>query len=127
MENISYGSACRGKGNGGFSRRDFVAMGVMAAMATGTGCVSGQRRPASAVGGRSFKTITISTTDCLFEREPMVRPFGFKGGDLVFCIGKRSFQFVRRLDTVVVQIVIIGKIVLYNLRQRKCATWVFGR
>ena len=27
-------------------------------------------------------TITIAKTDCGFEREPMVRPFGFKGGYL---------------------------------------------
>ena len=65
-------------------RRDFVKMGSMAFAAAGTGCVSAGRGSgiAAAVGGRAFKTITIAKADCLFEREPMVRPFGFKGGYL---------------------------------------------
>ena len=65
-------------------RRDFVKMGSMAFAAAGTGCVSAGRGNgiAAAAGGRAFKTITIAKADCLFEREPMVRPFGFKGGYL---------------------------------------------
>ena len=31
-------------------------------------------------GGRTFRPITIAKTSCRFEREPMARPFGFKGG-----------------------------------------------
>lgn len=105
MESTSHDFACRGKGNGGCSRRDFVAMGAMAAMAAGAGCVSAQGRSASAVGGRSFKTITISATDCLFEREPMVRPFGFKGGYLTeewivaSCVRSSSGKFGIGLGT----------------------------
>ena len=65
-------------------RRDFVKMGSMAFAAAGTGCVSTGRESgiAAAADGRTFKTITIAKADCLFEREPMVRPFGFKGGYL---------------------------------------------
>ncbi len=37
---------------------------------------------AAAGGARAFKPITIAATGCNFEREPMVRPFGFKGGYL---------------------------------------------
>ena len=32
--------------------------------------------------GQTFKKIMIAKTSCQFEREPMVRPFGFKGGYL---------------------------------------------
>ena len=32
--------------------------------------------------GAAFRPITIERTSCGFEREPMVRPFGFKGGYL---------------------------------------------
>ena len=64
-------------------RRDFVKMGSLAFAAAGTGCVSTEcGKGAAAAGGRAFKPITIAKADCLFEREPMVRPFGFKGGYL---------------------------------------------
>ncbi len=59
------------------NRRDFIRMGALATAAAGTGCAS----PA-AKGGKPFRPISISSADCLFEREPMVRPFGFKGGYL---------------------------------------------
>ena len=39
-------------------------------------------RPAFAAEARTFKRITIRKGRCGFEREPMVRPFGFKGGYL---------------------------------------------
>lgn len=59
------------------NRREFVKIGLAAGMlAAGS---------AAAVGGawRSrLKSITIESGDCEFEREPMVRPFGFKGGYL---------------------------------------------
>ena len=32
--------------------------------------------------GQTFRKITVAKTSCQFEREPMVRPFGFKGGYL---------------------------------------------
>ena len=56
-------------------RRDFIKVGTAAMLASGFGF-------AAAAGGRAFKRITIAKTSCQFEREPMVRPFGFKGGYL---------------------------------------------
>ena len=47
-------------------------MGTLAAAAAGTGCATGASN-GGAAAGRAFKTITIAKTDCLFEREPMVR------------------------------------------------------
>ena len=38
--------------------------------------------PGVSRGGLAEKPITIDRTSCAFEREPMVRPFGFKGGFL---------------------------------------------
>ena len=57
------------------NRRDFIKAGTAAMLASGLGF-------AAAAGGRSFKRIRIAKTACQFEREPMVRPFGFKGGYL---------------------------------------------
>ena len=56
-------------------RREFIKAGTAAMLASGLGF-------AAAAGGRSFKRIRIAKTACQFEREPMVRPFGFKGGYL---------------------------------------------
>jgi len=56
------------------TRRDFVLTGLAAAaprMSFATACPQPAARP-----------ITIAKTSCGFEREPMVRPFGFKGGYL---------------------------------------------
>ena len=52
----------------------------MAAAAAGAGCAA--PRESITAGGGTFKTITIAKADCLFEREPLVRSFGFKGGYL---------------------------------------------
>lgn len=38
--------------------------------------------PGFARGAAAPKKITVASVDCAFEREPMVRPFGFKGGFL---------------------------------------------
>ena len=84
------------------NRRDFIAMGTMAAAAAGAGCATSAVKGAA---GKTFKTITIAKTDCLFEREPMVRPFGFKGGYLteewivVSCIRSASGKFGIGLGT----------------------------
>lgn len=51
--------------------------GMAAAVAPGILSASGSSSPSS-----GFKPITIAKTSCGFEREPMVRPFGFKGGYL---------------------------------------------
>lgn len=58
------------------NRRDFMKLGSMAAAASAFGAAGGTcPRP-------GFKSITIADARCDFEREPMVRPFGFKGGYL---------------------------------------------
>ena len=53
------------------NRRDFIKTGMLAALA-----------PKMSFAAMPHKTITIAETSCAFEREPMVRPFGFKGGYL---------------------------------------------
>ena len=53
------------------NRRDFIKTGLFAAVA-----------PKMSFAAMPNKTITIAKTSCAFEREPMVRPFGFKGGYL---------------------------------------------
>ena len=53
------------------NRRDFIKTGLLAAVA-----------PKTSFAAMPNKTITIAKTSCAFEREPMVRPFGFKGGYL---------------------------------------------
>ena len=58
-------------------RRDFIKAGALAAMTAAM--PEGLK---AAVAGRDFRKITIAKTSCQFEREPMVRPFGFKGGYL---------------------------------------------
>jgi len=61
-------------------RRDFLKAAALAAgAAAADGCVSaGGAAGAKATG----KTITVADTGCEFEREPLLRPFGFKGGYL---------------------------------------------
>ena len=58
------------------NRREFLAGG--AALAT----VGGLKDALAAAGAKGLKPITIAEARCDFEREPMVRPFGFKGGYL---------------------------------------------
>ena len=65
-------------GAGLLSRRDFIAAGVLAAAAPGMSLAAEAAGPRPA----AFRPITIAKTSCSFEREPMVRPFGFKGGYL---------------------------------------------
>jgi hypothetical protein len=56
-------------------RRDFIKTAALAASL-----------PKSVFSGtpvrRTYKPITIASANCGFEREPMIRPFGFKGGFL---------------------------------------------
>lgn len=56
------------------TRRGFVGLGALA--------LAGSRAAGAAVPGAALKPITIASGSCGFEREPMVRPFGFKGGYL---------------------------------------------
>ena len=66
------------------TRRGFLAQagvalaGVSLRPARGAGPTAGEGRAAA----RPERPITIARTGCGFEREPMVRPFGFKGGYL---------------------------------------------
>ena len=68
------------------TRRGFLAQaggalalaGVSQRPARGAGPTTGEGRAAA----RPERPITIARTGCGFEREPMVRPFGFKGGYL---------------------------------------------
>ena len=53
------------------NRREFIKTGVLAAVA-----------PKMSFAAMPPKRITNAETGCAFEREPMVRPFGFKGGYL---------------------------------------------
>ena len=53
------------------NRRDFIKSGILAAA-----------MPKMSFAATPHKPITIAKTSCQFEREPMVRPFGFKGGYL---------------------------------------------
>lgn len=48
------------------NRRDFIKTGLLAAAL-----------PKMSFAAMPNKTITIAKTSCSFEREPMVRPFGF--------------------------------------------------
>jgi len=60
-------------------RRDFL---TAAAVAAG-GTLFGGCKMAQAVSGKAaFKPITVADTGSDFEREPLLRPFGFKGGYL---------------------------------------------
>ena len=62
-------------------RREFLKAAALAAggmMATG-GCATAGGGAKGCAGGRR---ITVAGTGCEFEREPLLRPFGFKGGYL---------------------------------------------
>ena len=59
------------------NRRDFLKAGLITAVSSQM--PFGRASLAAAFSG---KPITIAKTSCGFEREPMVRPFGFKGGYL---------------------------------------------
>ena len=63
-----------------YSRRDFVktagtatALGLVSAPMMGTGFIAHQT-------SRPLKPVSIAAVDSNFEREPLIRPFGFKGG-----------------------------------------------
>ena len=60
------------------SRREFLGAAVATA-AVGTAAAQSTRHQAQSI---PLKRITIKKGKCAFEREPMVRPFGFKGGYL---------------------------------------------
>jgi L-alanine-DL-glutamate epimerase-like enolase superfamily enzyme len=61
-------------------RRDFLKAAALAAGAAAAGgCVTAG---ASAAAKAGCKRISVADTGCDFEREPLLRPFGFKGGYL---------------------------------------------
>ena len=59
------------------NRRDFIMAGLATAVVPKVSSVFGADVP-----NAGFKPVTIAKTGCGFERELMVRPFGFKGGFL---------------------------------------------
>lgn len=61
------------------TRRDFLQAAALTAGAAAAGGCATAGAPAAASG---FKPITVADTGCEFEREPLLRPFGFKGGYL---------------------------------------------
>ena len=60
------------------NRKNFIKTASLVMASAATGCKS----TSSAVGCTAKKSITIERTGCDFEREPLIRPFGFKGGAL---------------------------------------------
>ena len=60
------------------NRRSFIKAGLF----TAASAMAAKGMFADAVLKSPAKQITIAKTSCGFEREPMVRPFGFKGGYL---------------------------------------------
>jgi len=60
------------------TRRNFLEAGALAAAAAAVPRAASAARCSAA----ALRPITIAKTGCAFEREPMVRPFGFKGGYL---------------------------------------------
>ena len=77
------------------TRKDFVKILAAGAASPLAGCYTGNMMPKArnahlnlekvfgpAGAGRPLKKITVADASCEFEREPMVRPFGFKGGYL---------------------------------------------
>lgn len=59
-------------------RREFIKAAGAAVVVAGVAPAA--KAGAAVAGARGFKKITIAKTSCRFEREPMKRPFGFKGG-----------------------------------------------
>ena len=59
-------------------RRDFLKAAALAAGAAAGGCATA----AATAAKTALKPITVADTGCEFEREPLLRPFGFKGGYL---------------------------------------------
>jgi len=67
-----------------WSRREFISAAVAAASAANLpGYGAASRRPDAA--GNAPVKIKIKQTDANFEREPLLRPFGFKGGYMTEC------------------------------------------
>ncbi len=64
------------------SRREYIKTSVIAGLAGATGATSllGMESNLFPRENKSFKNITIQSVGSNFEREPLIRPFGFKGG-----------------------------------------------
>ena len=70
--------------SGGMSRRSFISNLTKSGSILGLSALGGGMVPlinsSCAPKGRSEKDILITDVDANFEREPLIRPFGFKGG-----------------------------------------------
>ncbi len=66
----------------GLSRREFLqkSTAVAGVSMLGITAASSQSGTCACCAKAEANPITISTVDSNFEREPLVRPFGFKGG-----------------------------------------------
>jgi L-alanine-DL-glutamate epimerase-like enolase superfamily enzyme len=62
--------------NTSFTRRDFLKTTGIAGAAT----MAGFHTFGASFGAKELKPITIAEVNSNFEREPLIRPFGFKGG-----------------------------------------------
>jgi hypothetical protein len=62
--------------NTSFTRRNFLKTTGVA----GVGTIAGFQSMGEKVFSKSTKKITITGVNSNFEREPLIRPFGFKGG-----------------------------------------------
>ncbi|MDD2599682.1 MAG: mandelate racemase/muconate lactonizing enzyme family protein [Kiritimatiellae bacterium] len=60
------------------NRRSFIKTASLAMASAAAGCKS----TSAAAGSTAKKSIAIENTGCDFQREPLIRPFGFKGGAL---------------------------------------------
>jgi len=62
------------------SRRDFMKTTGTAATLGLTGSIAQATGSHHPMPGKGIKAVTIADVDSNFEREPLIRPFGFKGG-----------------------------------------------
>ena len=72
----------RNERRSGLSRREFLqtSTAVAGVSMLGMSAVSGEPESCVCCDNAERNPVTISTVDSNFEREPLVRPFGFKGG-----------------------------------------------
>ena len=73
------------KSNGKISRRDFLFTVAAGSSMTGFSPAGGIRTVMNSEHNKinrkkNMKKITIQSVDSNFEREPLIKPFGFKGG-----------------------------------------------
>ncbi|MBN8858144.1 MAG: L-alanine-DL-glutamate epimerase [Sphingobacteriales bacterium] len=63
-----------------FTRRDLLKTLILTGAAGFPGTYLGSKPSRHSLNKKNMKKIRITSVDCNFEREPLIRPFGFKGG-----------------------------------------------